>query len=438
MNILKSIFVVILFSSGIVLPQRTLPASEHFNYSTGELRIVGAPDWTRIAGTSNDLLVVTDNLSYSGYPMLPTGNRIQIVTGIGDDYKLTIESENGYGKKVYASFLLNIISSTGLGTGTVFVGLGTENGNPQGRLWIRNGTVIGTNFNLGISKNSNTLIEYNTANLLFNTIYLVVISYEIGTAVLGDDIVKLWVNPDLSGVEPTPSILLTDNTADDIPNIDGFFIRQAVGTPNAYIDALRISTSWLQSPLPVELSSFSVSTIGSAVKLSWRTETEINNYGFEIERSEKQEARSGVWEKIGFVNGNGNSNSPKDYSFEDKTVTAGKHSYRLKQIDNDGQFEYSKTIEVDFGAPKKFELSQNYPNPFNPTTTIRFNLPETGNAKLTLYNVLGQEIRTLINEYKESGVYTINLDASELNSGMYIYKLESGSFIQTRKMTLVK
>lgn len=99
MNILKSIFVVILFSSGIVLPQRTLPASEHFNYSTGELRIVGAPDWTRIAGTSNDLLVVTDNLSYSGYPMLPTGNRIQIVTGIGDDYKLTIESENGYGKK---------------------------------------------------------------------------------------------------------------------------------------------------------------------------------------------------------------------------------------------------------------------------------------------------------------------------------------------------
>lgn len=108
--------------------------------------------------------------------------------------------------------------------GTVFVGLGTENGNPQGRLWIRNGTVIGTNFNLGISKNSNTLIEYNTANLLFNTIYLVVISYEIGTAVLGDDIVKLWVNPDLSGVEPTPSILLTDNTADDIPNIDGFLL----------------------------------------------------------------------------------------------------------------------------------------------------------------------------------------------------------------------
>ena len=149
------------------------------------------------------------------------------------------------------------------------------------------------------------------------------------------------------------------------------------------------------------------------------------------------------WDKIGFVNGNGNSNSPKNYSFDDNNVTAGKYSYRLKQIDNDGQFEYSKTIEVDLGAPKKFELSQNYPNPFNPTTTIKFNLPEAGNVKLTLFNILGQEIKTLVNEFKESGVHTINFDASELNSGIYIYKLEAGSsqgqaFTQTRKMNLIK
>ena len=115
----------------------------------------------------------------------------------------------------------------------------------------------------------------------------------------------------------------------------------------------------------------------------------------------------------------------KDYSYEDKKLTAGKYSYRLKQIDNDGQFEYSKAIEVDLGAPKKFELSQNYPNPFNPTTTIRFNLPEAGNVKLTLFNILGQEIKTLVNEFKESGVHTINFDASELNSGMYIYKIRN-------------
>ena len=195
-------------------------------------------------------------------------------------------------------------------------------------------------------------------------------------------------------------------------------------------------------PLPVELTSFSAATIGSTVKLNWQTATELNNYGFEVERCALSAERQ-TWNKIGFVNGNGNSNSPKDYSFVDDfagkpAYRTGRYSYRLKQIDNDGQFEYSKTINVDFNGVKKFELSQNYPNPFNPTTTIRFNLPEAGNVKLTLFNILGQELRTLVNEFKESGVHTINFDASDLNSGMYIYKIESGSFTQTRKMTLIK
>ena len=193
------------------------------------------------------------------------------------------------------------------------------------------------------------------------------------------------------------------------------------------------------TPMPVELSSFSATTIGSTVKLSWQTATEINNYGFEIERkASSPQSTVGNYEKIGFVNGNGNSNLPKNYSFVDNNVTAGSYLYRLKQIDNDGQFEYSKTIEVNFSTPNKFELSQNYPNPFNPSTTILFNLIEAENVKLTIYNILGQEIKTLLDEYKESGVYTINFNASDLNSGFYIYKLEAGSFTQTRKMTLIK
>ncbi|MBK7632122.1 MAG: endonuclease [Ignavibacteriales bacterium] len=191
--------------------------------------------------------------------------------------------------------------------------------------------------------------------------------------------------------------------------------------------------------LPVELTSFSGRVIGKSVMLNWETATELNNYGFNIERAVISNGERNLsWEKIGFVNGNGNSNSPKDYSFVDDNISSGRYSYRLKQIDNDGQFEYSKIIEVDMNGVKKFELSQNYPNPFNPSTTIRFSLPEAGNVKLTLFNILGQEVRTLINEYKESGVHTINFEASELNSGMYIYKIEAGSFTQTKKMTLVK
>ena len=119
-------------------------------------------------------------------------------------------------------------------------------------------------------------------------------------------------------------------------------------------------------------------------------------------------------------------------------VSAGKYSYRLKQIDNDGQFEYSKNVEVSFMKPNGFKLEQNYPNPFNPSTTIRFNLPEASIVRLTIFNILGQEIRTLVNEFRESGVNAINFDASGLNSGIYIYKIEAGNFVQTRKMTLLK
>ena len=204
------------------------------------------------------------------------------------------------------------------------------------------------------------------------------------------------------------------------------------------------ATFTTNNPLPVELSSFSASFVGNTVKLNWRTESEVNNYGFEVERYALSAERQ-AWEKIGFVNGNGNSNSPKSYTFTDTDVLSGKYSYRLKQIDNDGKFEYSKTIEVDFGAPKKFELSQNYPNPFNPVTTIRFTIPPTPLAfgeglgvRLVVYNILGQQVAVLLNDILESGVHTINFDASELNSGMYIYKIEAGNFVQTRKMTLIK
>jgi hypothetical protein len=194
----------------------------------------------------------------------------------------------------------------------------------------------------------------------------------------------------------------------------------------------------IPEPLPVELTSLSAAVIGKDVKLNWNTATEINNFGFEVERKILKQVQNDNWEKIGFVNGNGNSNSPKNYSFVDDKVNSGKYSYRLKQIDNDGQFEYSKAIEVDVNGVKEYKLTQNYPNPFNPATTIQYILPQAGMVKLTLYNILGQEIRTLVNEMKEAGTHTINVDASDLNSGMYIYKIESGSFVQTRKMTLVK
>jgi len=203
-------------------------------------------------------------------------------------------------------------------------------------------------------------------------------------------------------------------------------------------DAPNISTpgalNYSQGALPVELSSFSASIYRNSVKLNWRTETEVNNYGFDVERK----TNISNWESINFVNGNGNSNSPKDYSYTDESVNNGKYFYRLKQIDNDGAFSYSKLVEADFNSIMEFSLTQNYPNPFNPTTTFNVTLPISGNVKITIYNLLGQEVKTLANEFKESGVYTFNFDAKDLNSGIYLYKLEANGYSQTRKMTLIK
>jgi len=190
------------------------------------------------------------------------------------------------------------------------------------------------------------------------------------------------------------------------------------------------------NPLPVELNSFSASVVGTKVNLRWMTETEVNNYGFEIERASSSPVQG--WTKIGFVEGNGNSNSPKYYSFEDNNLTAGKYSYRLKQIDTDGQFEYSKAIEIEFGVPGEYALSQNNPNPFNPTTRIVYQLPEKGNVTLKVFDMLGKEIATLVEDYRDEGRYEVEFNASNFSSGAYFYRIQSGDFVETKKMILMK
>ncbi len=192
--------------------------------------------------------------------------------------------------------------------------------------------------------------------------------------------------------------------------------------------------------LPVELTAFSASANGNNIELKWKTATEVNNYGFEIERAIDEK----IWEKIGFVEGHGNSNSPKEYSFTDESIeNSGKYFYRLKQIDVDGTFEYSPIVEVFVGAPGKFELAQNYPNPFNPATTISYSIPsdikgDVTNVKLIVYDVLGREVATLVNEKQSPGNFNVTFNATHLPSGIYFYKLTAGNFTTIKKMILMK
>ena len=188
------------------------------------------------------------------------------------------------------------------------------------------------------------------------------------------------------------------------------------------------------SILPVELSSFSADINDNTVNLKWTTQTELNNYGFEVERSSNQAS----FQKIGFIKGNGTTTFPHTYIFSDKNISGiSKFQYRLKQIDIGGKFEYSKEVRVEI-IPKKYMLYQNYPNPFNPTTTIKFDLPEASQVNLNVYNILGEKVISLSNGFLEAGYHSVIFNAANLASGTYIYILQAQNFANTKKMLLLK
>ncbi len=202
---------------------------------------------------------------------------------------------------------------------------------------------------------------------------------------------------------------------------------------NMIVDGIRIGTSW-SDVVPVELTSFTANVSSNAVTLNWKTSTETNNKGFEIQRK----VEGSTWTKISFVNGNGTSTKSHEYSYVDGNLESGNYSYRLKQVDFNGSYEYSNVVEASINAPNKFELAQNFPNPFNPTTKISFSVPSNSNVKLTVYNLLGQEITTLVNGFMKAGSHTVEFNATNMNSGLYFYKLESNGLTQVKKMMLLK
>lgn len=187
--------------------------------------------------------------------------------------------------------------------------------------------------------------------------------------------------------------------------------------------------------LPVELIEFGYRKTNQGVELFWKTVSEQNNEGFQIERRHE----NSVWQTIGFVRGKGTTTQAQSYSFVDEQAS-GKMFYRLKQLDFNGAFQYSNTIEVNLTAPETFELAQNYPNPFNPSTNITYQLPMTSNVKLEVFDMLGRKVATLVDARQEAGTYvaTLNGTAHNLASGVYFYRLQAGNFIATKKMMLVK
>lgn len=215
-----------------------------------------------------------------------------------------------------------------------------------------------------------------------------------------------------------------------------------VDTTNNYVEVSGVNTFAYFTladsalPIPVELTSFAVSVNGNKATVKWSTATETNNKGFEVERLSAKP--NSAWEKVGFVAGAGNSTVVKNYSFTDHARLSGVYTYRLKQIDFDGTVTYSASAEADLGLPVEYALSQNYPNPFNPSTTIEFSVPVTSKVTVTLYDILGNEVMVLLNETKEAGFHSLNVNLHNLSNGVYYYKMTAGSFSQVKKMILIK
>jgi hypothetical protein len=411
---------------------------ENFNYNAGDTLVKNG--WTAHSGAgTNTITVVLPGLSYSGYASSGVGFAAKLVNS-GEDVNRLMSDSISTGS-AYISFLVRV--DTARSAGDYFFNIGpTAMGSSiyRGRVYVKQ--AVNGKLSFGVSKgaaSATVLTQYTDSVFTLGTTHLIVLKYTI-VAGASNDSVSLFVDPVISGSEPAPLIHQSDTTSTDTDiNVARIALRQgsASTAPYLLIDGIRVANSWssMSSTVPVELTSFTATSANNGTLLKWRTATETNNYGFNVERK----ASNSSWENIAFVKGNGTSSEVSNYSFTDKNAgQSGKVSYRLKQVDFDGSYTYSKTVEVNLSKTFSYQLGKNYPNPFNPSTIIKYSVPVKQNVTLKVYNLLGNLVATLVNETKEAGDHSVEFNAKNLSSGVYYYQLQAGNFVQTNKMILMK
>ncbi|MFA5834530.1 MAG: T9SS type A sorting domain-containing protein [Bacteroidota bacterium] len=317
------------------------------------------------------------------------------------------------------------------------------------------GTASSTSPSLGVTKNL-TLSLNSSSSVTTLTYFVAVSSLTSGTGAT----LVVQAGTDTSAMTTLRTINLEDNgtfTANTYiqftDNIDGtlasnqsgsidlrsqntVFIRWSHQKVSGTAASCRLEDVAIpnSAPLPVELMSFTAIAKDRGIELMWKTATEVNNAGFEIEKKVY-----GSWKKIGFVEGHGTINAPQSYCYNDADVK-GTLSYRLKQIDRDGKYEYSNIVEAIAGfTVADFGLAQNYPNPFNPNTIISFAMKNAEHVNVSVFNALGQTVATLFNGIANPNeLYSLNFNGKNLSSGTYFYALRCASRNEVRKMLLMK
>ena len=190
-----------------------------------------------------------------------------------------------------------------------------------------------------------------------------------------------------------------------------------------------------QAALPVELTSFDVRLDGQTAILDWRTESETNNIGFDIQHAEGTD----TFEVLGFVQGAYTTSEAHDYSYTVSGLLPGSHRFRLRQIDLDGTTTVSEQIEVAVSVPDRFFLSDAYPNPFNPTTTFEFAVRQDQDVRVRVYDEMGRQVSDLFNgTLSANETQRVTFDAAGLASGTYIVQLQGADFSESRQVVLLK
>ncbi len=414
---------------GTIRTRYALPIVENFEYPAGDtLRNYGG--WKNHSGTGNILLMTSGSLDYAGYTASGIGNSVTLAGGSGsreDVNKLFSQQNQG---AIYAGFLVNVALASAAGDYFFHFAPYFPSTTFRGRVYIMDDGSGNLLFGLSFASGA---VVYTSSIYSYGVTYLLVLKYEyVNDANGSDDIAKLYINPVLTDPEPDSPDLESIDTGTDIM-VGAVSLRQGGLVYEVQVDGIKVSTSW-GDVVPVELTSFNASVNNNSVTISWKTSTESNNRGFGIQKK----TLNTDWTDIIFINGNGTSTKSHEYSYVDENLEAGNYSYRLKQIDFNGSYEYSKVVEAEVEDHVNFELAQNYPNPFNPSTNIDFSIPSNENVRLSVYNVLGQEIKTLFNGFMKSGNHTINFNAVNLNSGLYFYKLELNGVSLVKKMLHVK
>ena len=377
-----------------------------------------------VPGYGNDLELFGTHEAIAG----PTGDNGAVRIGVGSYYKLTHGiAPNGGGTMVNEYSLMFDFRVADIGIWHTFFQTNTDVLADDGDYFKNTTGHLGT-----------FVLNYSGFAVEANTWYRMILSIKNGTHyrsyIDGSLIIEHVAQPidDRWGLAEF-FYLFGDNDGDD-----GVIDIAEVAMWDYALTADEIASfGTVGGVLPVELTSFTAAQSNGNVILNWETATEINNNGFEIERSSQNE----TWRRVGFVSGFGTTSEKHAYSFVDKNSGAGKYLYRFQQNDYNRSFEYSDVVEISV-SPEEFTLYNNYPNPFNPSTNIVYGLPTDAFVTLRIYNSVGEQVVELINEYQPAGLYTQTFNASSQNrslpSGIYFAELIANGNAQRIKMLLLK